>query len=178
MPDAIIRASDSTHPFERLIAPYGGRLSNLFVDSHRTARLKVEAGAYPTWTLTPRQLCDLELIVNGAFSPLRGFLARADYGSVCRQLRLSDGTLWPLPITLDVTAEVATRLGRGDRLALREPEGRLLAVLTVEDVWQPDQDEEARRVFGTTDTDHPGVASRAYRGGSAGSLRGRPDRSR
>jgi sulfate adenylyltransferase len=159
MPDAITRTSDNTHPFERLIAPYGGRLTNLFSDRDRIRQLKTDAAGWPTWVLTPRQLCDLELLVNGAFSPLRGFLARAEYESVCRQLRLSDGTLWPLPITLDVSAAIAACLSPGDRLALREPEGRLLAVLNVEDVWQPDLDEEARRVFATTDTDHPGVAA-------------------
>jgi sulfate adenylyltransferase len=159
MADTATGTTSNTHAFERLIAPYGGQLNTLFPDCDRIAQLKVDAATWPSWTLTPRQLCDLELLANGAFSPLDGFLTRADYESVCGDLRLSDGYLWPLPITLDVSAAFAERLHSGDRVALREPEGRLLAVLTVEDLWQPDKEEEARRVFGTTDTDHPGVAA-------------------
>jgi len=112
---------------------------------------------YPSWDLTDRQICDLELILNGGFSPLVGFLNRADYEAVCRDMRLSDGTLWPMPVMLDVTEEIASSLTPGDALALRDAEGVMLAVMTVEDVWQPDRALEAEQVFGTVDENHAGV---------------------
>jgi sulfate adenylyltransferase len=104
-------------------------------------------------------LCDLELLLNGGFSPLGGFLSRNDYESVCVSMRLSDGALWPIPITLDVTEEFAGQLSAGDTtVALRDPEGVMLAILHVEDVWQPDRLAEAEAVYGTINTEHPGVA--------------------
>ncbi|MGH9010809.1 MAG: adenylyltransferase, partial [Acidimicrobiia bacterium] len=87
------------------------------------------------WVPTDRPGCDLDLLITGAMAPLTGFLGRADYESVCERMRLADGVLWPMPITLDVPAEVARRLGPGEGLALREPSGALLGVLWVEDVW-------------------------------------------
>ena len=92
------------------------------------------------------------------FRRLRGFLTRADYDSVCAKMRLADGTLWPMPITLDVTEELAGKLKRGDTLALRDPEGVMCAVIHVEDVWKPDRNAEAAAVFGSTNPEHPGVA--------------------
>jgi sulfate adenylyltransferase len=111
-----------------------------------------------SWRLTPRQLCDLELLGCGAFAPLRGYLGRADCESVCESMRLTDGTLWPIPIMLDVPAEVVAA-ARDGRLALRDPAGALLAVLEVHEAWRPDRSVEAARVFGTTDVHHPGVAT-------------------
>jgi sulfate adenylyltransferase len=126
--------------------------------SERAAEIKAEARDLPSWDLTERQLCDLELILDGAFSPLGGFLGRADFDSVCHRMRLADGTLWPIPITLDVTEEVASGLTEGSRLALRDPEGVLLAVMTVSDQWELDRATKAQAVFGTQDRTHPGVA--------------------
>ena len=122
------------------------------------AELKALAGRCPSWDLSERQLCDLELLLNGGFAPLSGFLGRRDYDSVVERMRLSDGTLWPIPVTLDVSAEVAAGLGAGASLALRGADGVLLAVLTVESVWQPDLAREARLVYGTESGSHPGVA--------------------
>ncbi len=113
---------------------------------------------WPSCDLSARQLCDLELLLNGAFSPLRGFLGREDYEPVCESMRLADGTLWPMPVTLDVPEAVARAVGRGASLALRDPEGVMLAALHVADVWKPDREAEAERVFGTTNREHPGVA--------------------
>jgi sulfate adenylyltransferase len=110
------------------------------------------------WVPTERPRCDLDLLTTGAMAPLTGFLGRADYESVCERMRLADGVLWPMPITLDVAAEVARRLGPGDGLALREPGGALQGVLWVEDVWAPDLEAEAEAVFRTTSAAHPGVA--------------------
>ena len=112
----------------------------------------------PELALTARNLCDLELLTNGAFSPLQGFLGKADYDSVCEKMRLSSGDLWPMPIQLDIPHELAEKLSTGDTLELRDPEGVLLARQTVEDLWEPDREAEAEAVFGTTDPNHPGVA--------------------
>ena len=140
-----------------VIAPHGGTLCELIVDKERAAALQEEALHLPSISLTPRQLCDIELLLNGGFSPLRGFLNRADYERVVEEMRLSDDTLWPMPITLDVSEEIATSLSAGDRVALRDPTGLLLAVMHVEEVWKPDKVREARQVFGTEDRKHPAV---------------------
>lgn len=142
---------------DQLIAPHGGKLVNLLADAERAAALTQEAAGLPSWTLTPRQLCDVELLVTGGFSPLEGFMSRADYEGVCHEMRLKSGVLWPMPITLDVTEEFARTLAPHRRLALRDREGALLAVLTVEDVWKADRPAEAMAVFKTTSTAHAGV---------------------
>jgi sulfate adenylyltransferase len=141
-----------------LIAPHGGTLVSLITGPDRAGELKAASKDWPSWDLTPRQLCDLELLANGGFSPLRGFLSRADYESVCAKMRLADGTLWPMPITLDVSEEIAGKLRKGEVLALRDPEGVMLAALHVEDVWKPDRAAEAQSVFATVNPEHPGVA--------------------
>jgi sulfate adenylyltransferase len=137
--------------------PHGGALVNLYVDDARARELKSAAKDWPSWDLTARQLCDLELLLDGGFSPLRGFMTEQDYQSVCAGMRLTDGTLWPIPITLDVDAETAATLHAGSTLALRDGEGVMLAVLHVEDVYEPDRRAEAEQVFGTANTEHPGV---------------------
>ena len=140
-----------------MIEPHGGALTNLVVEPERQTELKASSTDWPSWDLTPRQLCDLELVLNGGFSPLTGFLGRSDYESVCADMRLKSGLLWPMPITLDVTEERAKDLDSGSKLALRDPEGVMIAVLHVEDVWQPDREAEVQAVFGTTNPEHPGV---------------------
>ena len=137
---------------------HGGELVDLLVSTERAAELKSASSTYPSWDLTDRQVCDLELLMNGAFSPLRGFLGREAYNSVCSDMRLPDGTIWPMPVVLDLTDEAAASLHPGDKLALRDSEGVMLAVLNVEELYQPDREVEAQQVFGTTDPDHPGVA--------------------
>ena len=141
-----------------LIAPHGGELINLLADIDRTSSIKTESRDWPSLDLNARQLCDLELLLSGAFSPLHGFLTKADYERVCGEIRLSDGTLWPIPIMLDVSEELAEKLSSGSNIALRDAEGVMIAALNVEDVWQPDREEEANAVFGTTNREHPGVA--------------------
>src|SRR5206468_7319879 len=100
-------------------------------DPERVAALQAASASWASWDLTPRQLCDLELLLSGGFSPLRGFLGRTDYEAVCSGMRLADGTLWPIPVTLDVPDELASSLGRGATVALRDPEGVMIAALDV-----------------------------------------------
>lgn len=140
-----------------LNAPHGGELVNLFVDRARRDELQTESLDWPSWDLTERQLCDLELLMNGACSPLRGFMARADYESVCDSMRLANGLIWPIPVVLDLPEERAKHLKPGTPLSLRDPEGVMLAVLHIEQIWQPDRKAEAQKVYGTANTDHPGV---------------------
>jgi sulfate adenylyltransferase len=141
-----------------LIPPHGGDLVDLIAQPERIAELKSHSKEWPSWDLTGRQLCDLELLLTGGFSPLRGFMSRADYEGVCHDMRLANGTLWPMPITLDVTEEFAKKLTPGtSKIALRDPEGVMLAVLNVEEVWQPDRKAEAQAVFASTSAAHPGA---------------------
>lgn len=130
---------------------------------------------WPRLTLNARQICDLELILNGGFAPLTGFLSRADYESVCNEMRLADGSIWPIPIVLDVGDEFAARVTEGDSIALRDPEGVLLAVLTLEEKWIPDLRHEAQAVYGTVDEKHPAVDYLFRKSGStylSGQLKG------
>lgn len=120
--------------------------------------LKFSAHHMQSVTLSQKQTCDLELLLNGGFAPLTGYMNQADYDSVLQDMRLGDGALWPMPITLDMEESVALALTRGQELALRDTEGLLLAVLHVGDIWQPDKMQEAQAVFGTTDDAHPAVA--------------------
>ena len=136
---------------------HGGELKELYLPEHQSDEEKIHASEYLSWDLTARQLCDLDLLLNGAFSPLEGFLGQADYAKVCDEMRLESGILWPIPITLDVGEEFAADASEGDTIALRDVEGVLIATMAVSDIWQPDKESEAKRVFGTTDPSHPGV---------------------
>jgi len=120
-------------------------------------KLKAQANNYPSWQLTDRQICDLELILNGAFHPLNGFHSKDDYDSVIKKIRLKDGTLWPLPITLDVDDSFVKNISNESKITLRDKEGFALALLTISDIWKPDLKHEAKSVFGTLDSKHPGV---------------------
>jgi sulfate adenylyltransferase len=160
---------------DHLITPYGGALVDAIVDDERASELRKASTYWPSLDLTPRHLCDLELLLSGGFSPLRGFLGSADVASVCADMRLSDGTLWPIPVTLDVPDELANQVGPGATVALRDPEGVMLAALHVEEVYRPDRRAEAQGVFGTTDPAHPGVAhllERTHPNYLAGTLEG------
>lgn len=143
---------------DHLIAPHGSVLKELIVGSGRAVELRKASRDWPSWDLTPRQVCDLELLLSGGFSPLEGFCGRSDYESVCDRMRLADDVLWPIPIVLDVTQEFAAQIGAGASVALRDPEGTMLTALHVEESWRPDRRAEAEAVYGTTSTEHPGVA--------------------
>ena len=139
------------------INPHGGELKNLLVDNDRALELKEVSQEIPSVTLTKRQLCDLELLMNGAFSPLTGFMEQGDYESVVESMRLVDGSLWPIPITLDIPDVIVGKLELDNRLGLMDEEGFMLAVLNVQSIWKPDKVREAKLVFGTDDHAHPGV---------------------
>jgi sulfate adenylyltransferase len=137
--------------------PHGGVLKELYLDAAAAQDEKQKALHYISWDLTDRQLCDIELLLNGAFSPLDGFLTQAEYEGVVKAMRLPSGVLWPMPITLDVSEEFAQQAKVGQTIALRDPEGALIATLEVSDNWAPDKAQEAKSVFGTEDQTHPGV---------------------
>src|SRR3569833_1093048 len=147
----------SSETMKELIRPHGGELRELFADAARASVLKQEALALPSCDLTLRQQAELALLMNGAYSPLSGFMCRADYDAVLETGHLASGELWPLPVTLDIDEALAVKLTPGAALALRDLEGVLFAVLRVDEVWRPDREVEAMRLFGTTDTTHPGV---------------------
>ena len=107
---------------DHLNPPHGGELVNLLATPDRTFELQAASRDWPSWDLTPRQLCDLELLLNGGFSPLRGFMTRRDYEGVCANLRLANGLLWPMPINLEVTEELAKQLSPGQTVALYDPD--------------------------------------------------------
>jgi sulfate adenylyltransferase len=141
-----------------LIRPHGGELINRIVSSAEAAALESASANLPRVELDPRELADVELIATGAASPLRGFLGAKDYSSVVEQMRLVDGTVWPLPLTLAVADRQRASLLIGDEIALTDSGGRLRAVLRISDLFQRDPLEEARRVYGTDSPSHPGVA--------------------
>ncbi|MBZ0279074.1 MAG: bifunctional sulfate adenylyltransferase/adenylylsulfate kinase [Anaerolineae bacterium] len=139
-----------------LIRPYGGVLVNRIASPEQAAELKSYAGTLPSIQLSERALCDLELLAVGAFSPLDRFMGQADYQRVLDDMRLADGTLFPMPITLPVDADAPVQIGAD--VALRDRKNNLLAVMTVEEIYPWDRDELALKAFGTLDTRHPIVA--------------------
>ena len=139
-----------------LIPPYGERLVDLLVRSEEIESLKAYANALPSLTLSDRSVCDLELLATGAFSPLDRFMGQADYQRVRGEMRLEDGRLFPIPVTLPADPFQELRLDKD--VALRDSRNELLAVLTVEEIFEWDLAGEAQEVFGTQDLRHPLVA--------------------
>ena len=138
--------------------PHGGELKNLYLAEREAQEEKTRARDLPSWDLNMRQLCDIELLLNGAFSPLEGFLGERDYRRVLSDMRLASGVLWPVPIALDVTAAFADKLKEGDVIAIRDAEGVLIATMEIESIYRPNKEQEARAVFGTTDEAHPALS--------------------
>ncbi|MDE2026208.1 MAG: bifunctional sulfate adenylyltransferase/adenylylsulfate kinase [Patescibacteria group bacterium] len=150
------QASETTR--DQLISPHGGKpFKDLLSHGDDLLRLRKESEALPSIYLTERQSADLELLLNGGFLPLDGYMDQANYQSVCHNMRLANGTLWPLPVTLDVSDGIANSISSEQRVSLRHAEGQILAVMTVSDKWQPDLAQEALDIYGTTDDRHPGV---------------------
>jgi sulfate adenylyltransferase len=141
-----------------LVPPHGGELVDRIVPESEAAALRARAAKLPAIDLDARELADLELIAIGAASPLRGFLGQRDYQRVLQDLRLADGTVWPLPFTLAVPVERLPELRAGQEAALRDGQGRVWGVIRISDTFVRDPKEEARATYGTDDAAHPGVA--------------------
>jgi sulfate adenylyltransferase len=141
------------------IAPHGGELVDRLAPAERRDELLRRAEGLTKVVLGPRALSDLEMISTGVFSPLTGFMVSDDYESVVESMRLSNGLIWSLPITLPVSEEEADEIRVGEDVALADGTGRILATMIVEDRYSYDKEREAREVFGTVNAEHPGVAA-------------------
>lgn len=146
----------NTQTAVELISPYGGKLVDLLVPEHERAHLKSYASQLPSLQLSERSICDLELLATGGFSPLDRFMGQEDYQRVLDEMRLANGYVFPIPITLPVSPDENIRLGQ--EIALRDQKNNILAVMTIEEIYEWDVTETAQKVFGTTDLRHPLVA--------------------
>lgn len=146
------------------IEPHGGTLVDAFVEGEAASALRERAQTLTKLHLADRRLSDLEMIANGAFSPLRGFMNRADYDNCVVNKRLANGLPWTIPITLAVTADEAAELHIGEELALVDKFENILAIMQLEEIYKYDREREARMVYNTTDEAHPGVRNLYRRG--------------
>ena len=142
------------HAETTTIAPHGGALVQRVLEGEERRAALSRASGLPSLTLDPRGVADLGLLATGAYSPLTGFLSRADYLRVLHEMRLTSGLPWSLPITL----RVADGAGLRDSVALKGPDGRVIGLLDVREVFRHSKEEEAELVYGTSDAQHPGVA--------------------
>ena len=140
----------------KLITPYGEELVNLVVDENEREELLARASKLSSLKITMRNLCDLELLATGAFSPLTTFMGKADYEGVLHEMRLADGTFWPLPITL--TADPSELPNVGEDIVLRNTNNDVIAVMTLNEVYHWDADTEAALAYGSTDPRHPMIS--------------------
>src|SRR2546423_1190784 len=136
-----------------LIQPYGGKLINLLAPPEEREELQAHAASLRRVPLTPRNVCDLELIATGGFSPLENFMGEADYGRVLAEMRLSSGALFPIPITLTVRRDAGLKLDA--EVALVDQHNNVLALMRVEEIFRWDKEAEARAAYGTVDVRHP-----------------------
>lgn len=143
----------------KLISPYGGHLVDLLITGDEREELLKKASTYPTIQMTPRQTHDLELLAVGAFSPLDRFMGQDDYQSVLEQMRLADGTVWPIPITLTIDKEALP--DEADWVTLRDVHNQIMAVMRLEEIFRFNWKEEAQKVYGTLDLKHPIVSEMA-----------------
>jgi len=142
-----------------LIDPHGGKLVNRVLDSAAAQSAAAEAAKLKSLTLSPREEFDLEMIAIGAFSPLTGFIKQADFTRVCKEMRLANGTVWPIPVTLAPADDVAATISVGEKLALKDSKGRLLGTIKVSEKYAHDKELEIPNVYKTTDEAHPGVGA-------------------
>src|SRR5512147_1720719 len=140
----------------KLITPYGGKLVNLVVEGREREELLAHASKLSSIKITMRNLCDLELLATGGFSPLTTFMGKADYERVLKEMRLADGTLFPLPITL--TADPKELPTVGEDVVLRNANNDVIAVMTLDEVYHWDAETEAALAYGSTDSKHPMVS--------------------
>jgi sulfate adenylyltransferase len=140
----------------QLISPYGGNLVNLLVKDDERETLIARSNQLPSFKISPRALCDLELLATGGFSPLDRFMGKADYERVLHEMRLMDGTLWPLPVTLPVNPGDLPAVG--EEVVLRNANNDLIAILQVDEVFHWDPETEAILAYGSNDSRHPMVS--------------------
>ncbi|MBI1886470.1 MAG: sulfate adenylyltransferase [Chloroflexi bacterium] len=150
--------TEQTVPSETIPA-HGGRLVNPIAEGEEREALLERAGSLPAVLLSPRLISDLEMLAIGGYSPLEGFMGKEDYRRVVDEMRLAGGLVWPMPVTLPVSADEAEGLTEGTGVALQDESGRLLAVLDLQEVFLYDKRHEAEEVYRTTDDAHPGVAA-------------------
>ncbi len=139
------------------LKPHGEILISKVVDKEERENLIEDVKNLPQKNLTDREVCDVEMIATGGFSPLRGFLKKEDYESVVDFMRLENGVVWPLPITLSATKEEVERIKGSDRILLKDDKTGLLAIMNVEDIYKADKETEAEKCLKTTSEEHPGV---------------------
>jgi sulfate adenylyltransferase len=139
-----------------LIAPHGRKLVDRVVKADAANAVRSAATKLPAVQLSPREAGDLEMIAIGAFSPLTGFMGEADFLRVCKEMRLADGTVWPIPVILSPADEVAAKINKGDRIALKQGD-HLLGVMTVSEKYKHDKAIEIPNVYKTEEDAHPGV---------------------
>jgi sulfate adenylyltransferase len=140
----------------KLIQPYGGELVDLTVPAGEREELAAYAGRLPAIQISERSSCDLQLLACGAFSPLDRFVGREDYQRILEEMRLRDGQVFPIPVTLPVSSEAEFQLDQD--VAIRNSKNELLAILTVEEAYPWDLEETSEKVFGTRDPKHPLVS--------------------
>ena len=140
----------------QLISPYGGKLVNLLVSGEERERLVTRSNTLPSFKISPRALCDLELLATGGFSPLERFMGKADYEHVLHDMHLMDGTLWPLPITLPVSPADLPPVG--EEVVLRNANNDLIAIMQIDEVFHWDPETEALLAYGSNDSRHPMVS--------------------
>lgn len=146
-------------------SPHGGKLLPLLAEGDDRKKGLKRATNLPQITLTSREVSDLIMLGMGAFSPLKGFITREDYEGVLKEMRLKDGTFWPVPITLAVSKEQADSLKEGQEIAfVDESSGGIMGTMTLEEKFSYDKDLEARSVFKTNDAKHPGVEKLYHQG--------------
>jgi sulfate adenylyltransferase len=139
-----------------LIAPHGGKLVDRILKPDVAAKAKAEAASLPVVQLSPREAGDLEMIAMGAFSPLTGFMGEADFQRVSKEMRLANGTVWPIPVILSPSDDVAAKINKGDRIALKQGD-TILGTMTVTEKYKHDKVVEIPNVYRTEDEAHPGV---------------------
>jgi len=142
---------------KKLISPNGGELVNRLASPDEAKQLAAEAASLPKITLSAKQACDLEMIAIGAFSPLTGFVGKADFESICTDMHTTSGAIWAIPITLAVSDDVKATLKEGGKAALHHADGTLLAVINISEIYPHDKKLEIPNVFRTEDEAHPGV---------------------
>lgn len=142
-----------------MIPPHGGTLVNGYAGEEEAQTLKEEAKGLPQVVINPSNLSDAHMIAQGAFSPLEGFMGHEDYNAVVKDMHLANGQPWPLPVTLAVDSHRALDLKEGTQIALAQDGGEIVGTLSLKGKFRRDREEEALKVFWTTEAQHPGVAN-------------------